>query len=1078
MRSRRWSSPLLLLSHDVHTRGRFGFMKPTLILRLVVYSLVGFALTLTASAEHLPIKVYTSADGLGSSFINSLMRDSRGFLWVCTRDGLSRFDGAHFVNYQVGDKNAPPGIEQILETSKGIYLIATTGGLYRFDPGAPVVAPENKGGERPILNAEMVSGNRGVLFEDRHGNLWVGGTALFRVAENGRQLTFQEVSLNLPSRAPGSFGISDICEAQDGSLWLATTWGLLRLLPDGRDVLYGIGSPGPAGLITVLEDRAGRIWVTGVNGVFCLKPQSLDALTSWGAMTVLDKVSPAKQRTIARDQIDLPAKPDEVVEYPDVEGTSGKARHLSKTVDGDIWIANATGVIDFDGHSFRTYTAAQGFIEGVTRIVEDGSGNMWLSGSNGLMRLNRHGLTSYGASDGLGDQYILEIDQTRDGKLYTLGSNFSLSFFDGQGFHTIASPLPTGVQVLWTSNPVFQDSRGEWWFLTNGKLYRFASLRENNDLPQRRPLATYDTRDGLRGDFMFHIFEDSRSDLWISTRGSQPEPAGLSRWNRATEKFYSFSEADGLPPNAAASSFAEDKNGNLWFGFYDGGLVRFANGRFTGFTTVDGLPRGLITALYSDRQGRVWVGSAADGLRRIDDPAAEHPHFSSVTSANGLASNNVRSIAEDLTGNLYIGTARGVDRLRPDGAGINHYSTNDGLAGDFVSNAFRDVRGAVWFGTPNGLSRLVPTPDQVSAPPPIWLSGLRIAGESRAVPELGTAAISNLELAPAQNNLQIDFLAIDFNTGEDLRFQYMLDGADRDWGAPTPLRTVNYANLAPGSYRFLVRAVNANGLASLKPAIVSFRVLAPVWRRWWFIAMAVIFVGAGVFSVDRYRLARVRERQQAEADLRRAREDRLVELERVRKRIASDLHDDIGSSLTQISLLSEVLNQRIDRDDPAVTQPLATIANSSRELVDAMSDIVWAINPKKDHLSDLTQRMRSLASEVFTACNIKFRFRTPEVDVDLPLGANLRREVFLIFKESINNTIKHSGASQVDIEFRVDHEQLFLRVADNGEGFDLAQENEGHGLISMRTRAEDIGSKLEIVSEAGKGTTTTLTVGL
>jgi len=172
------------------------------------------------------------------------------------------------------------------------------------------------------------------------------------------------------------------------------------------------------------------------------------------------------------------------------------------------------------------------------------------------------------------------------------------------------------------------------------------------------------------------------------------------------------------------------------------------------------------------------------------------------------------------------------------------------------------------------------------------------------------------------------------------------------------------------------------------------------WRRWWFITLAAVFIiGAGVF-VDRYRVARVRERQQAEAALRHVREERLVELERVRKRIASDLHDDIGSSLTQISLLSEVVNQRVDRSNAAVTQPLEMIANSSRELVDSMSDIVWAINPQKDHLSDLTQRMRSLASEVFTVCGIRFRFRTPEVDFDLPVGANLRREVFLIFKEA------------------------------------------------------------------------------
>jgi PAS domain S-box-containing protein len=220
------------------------------------------------------------------------------------------------------------------------------------------------------------------------------------------------------------------------------------------------------------------------------------------------------------------------------------------------------------------------------------------------------------------------------------------------------------------------------------------------------------------------------------------------------------------------------------------------------------------------------------------------------------------------------------------------------------------------------------------------------------------------------------------------------------------------------------------------------------------------------------------ERKRAEEELRRSREARAIELERVRKRIASDLHDEIGSSLTQISLLSEVVNQRVAGHDGSVAQPLAMIANSSRELVDAMSDIVWAINPQKDHLSDLTQRMRMLTSEVSTVGGINIRFCAPDVDDDLALGANLRREVFLIFKESINNIVKHSNATEAEVEFRVDRNQLSLEVRDNGVGFDPAEESEGHGLVSMQGRANDMGGRLEMQSSVGKGTTMTLVVPL
>src|SRR5439155_11562749 len=198
------------------------------------------------------------------------------------------------------------------------------------------------------------------------------------------------------------------------------------------------------------------------------------------------------------------------------------------------------------------------------------------------------------------------------------------------------------------------------------------------------------------------------------------------------------------------------------------------------------------------------------------------------------------------------------------------------------------------------------------------------------------------------------------------------------------------------------------------------------------------------------------------------------ELERVRQRIATDLHDDIGSSLTQISIMSEVAQNRAGENTPALT----TIANSSRELIDAMSDIVWAINPQKDHLSDLNQRMRRFAADVLTARNVELDFRAPMQDKDVELGANIRREVFLIFKETVNNMVKHSGLTRAEIEFRISDGDLVLRASDNGSGFDTNGESDGHGLMSMRERTAALAGTLNIVSAPGEGTTITLSVPL
>jgi signal transduction histidine kinase len=337
--------------------------------------------------------------------------------------------------------------------------------------------------------------------------------------------------------------------------------------------------------------------------------------------------------------------------------------------------------------------------------------------------------------------------------------------------------------------------------------------------------------------------------------------------------------------------------------------------------------------------------------------------------------------------------------------------------------------------------------------------------------EFGASDIGDLELAPAQNNLQIEFFGLDFHAGETLRYQYRLEGADTDWSLPTEQRTVTFPNLRPGNYRFLVRALSAQGVPSDRPATVSFRILPPIFLRWWFIGLASLVAATIVLTVTRQRAARRRERERAQDALRQAKEDRLRELERVRSHIAADLHDDIGSNLTRISLISEVAQRKLDGADPPVREQLSSIGKLSRELVDSMSEIVWAINPNKDHLGDLSQRMRHFASDLLTARQIDFRFRALDVDRDLNVGANVRRECFLIFKEGVNNIARHSACTEVDIELHAVDDNLVLTLSDNGKGFDTSEKATGHGLASMRERTRSLGGELEINSVIGQGTT-------
>ena len=1055
------------------------------VIRALILTSVLLALANSSRAERLPVRIFTSADGLGSSFVDHLMCDARGFMWFSTRDGLSRFDGARFITYRIGDKNAPPGIESLYQTRDGTYWVTTTAGLYRFRADA-VSQVNDTTGDRPFLNAQFINRGRGPLLQDRNGTLWYASDDLYKVNELGGKFQFEQAPLNIPSSANHPFSTFQIREAPDGCIWLNTNQGVVRRFPDGRRVLYQHDTPVRSGLASIVIEPGGRVWVIWRNDFFVISPAPLESVPASQQLVIKPLTPSPVVSTRPGLEIKLPTGSDEIVR---LEETSRNAltQRLYQSRDQHIWVLSDANLFEFDGRKFIAYGTAQGLPGGMAEMAEDSAGNLWIGGRTALARLDRRGLVTYGEADGLDSRNVEAIIESKDGDLYFVNGGFSLSRYDGRHLRASRVKLALDARALWTSRAAFLSSANEWWFLTTTRLYRFAA--GNLD----RPLATYDSRDGFKSDEMYQMFEDSRGDLWLSQQPSRDENVGLYRLKKGEKSFYRFSANESLPDGKSAESFAEDRAGNLWFGFYEGGLVRFANDRFTQFTTKDGLPFGLITDLLIDRQGRLWMTSTHGGVSRIDDPNAAKPTFVSLNTEQGLSSNNARTITEDKSGNIYIGTVRGVDQISPDTTRIKHYSVSDGLAGDFVVDSHCDRSGTLWFATTNGLSRLAPSPEERAAAPTIWLGGLRIAGEKQAISELGQAEVARGELKYTQNNFQIDFFGLDFHAGETLRYQFMLEGADSKWSPPTEQRTVTYANLRPGSYRFLVRAVNSDGTQSEQPAVLSFKILPPIWLRWWFLTLAVLLTTTLLYLFYRYRMARLREvnaalaeAKRAEEDLSRTRAERLAELGRVRTRIATDLHDDIGASLTQIAILSEVARQQNMQGNGASLDPLNSIVNVSNELVETMSDIVWAINPEKDRLQDLIQRMRRFASDLLSAKGVHFDFNAPSHVLEIPLGANARREVFLIFKESLTNIARHANATRVKIDFDLSQDDLKLSIIDNGQGLDLessgpalaARAKGGHGIFSMKKRAAELNGKLDIRSEVGHGTTITVRLPL
>jgi ligand-binding sensor domain-containing protein/signal transduction histidine kinase len=1000
------------------------------------------SLALVASAllcgEQLAVKTYTTADGLARDRVGCIVQDPRGFLWFCAGGLLSRFDGYTFTSY--GTKQGLPNqwVTGMQITQQGVYWVGTLTGLFRLDPNSP---PPQRFEQVPIgtnENAQHIND----LVEDQSGGLWAGtNDGLYRLEVSGRPV-FQPVDVGIPRRADGKRPADVLLRDRRGSLWIAAD-RLYRRTADGRITAFAADPFGTRHVVpgfgTLYEDREGRLWVGNQLGLYRLNP---DAGPNDPIVTRLYTMKDG----LPHDRVDA----------------------LLETSEGRFWAGTARGLGYYvpDADRFEGYTKAQGLSDGgIKSLAEDREGNLWVgTEAGGVMKMAHRGFTSYTEADGLNNTRIASIIVDQAGELCAVTSltagKWSLDCFNGKRFRSIRPNYPSTMHYFgWGWNQTaFQDHRGEWWIPTGEGLCRFGKTSRAKQLAGRAPKAVYTTQDGLPQDDIFRLFEDSRGDIWICGVGQMHNP--LTRWERATGSFHVFSDADGLPRiQQSATAFAEDRSGQIWIGYY-GSLARFHNGRFRLYSEADGLPAGRISALHPDHAGRLWIAASQGGLGRIDNPSESELRFTQYTADRGLSDNAVTCITEDQWGRIYVGTARGVDSLDPAIDRIKHYTTADGLTRGEINVARRDRDGALWFGTGLGLSRLIPEPDRPGSPPPVLITGVQVRGIPQPLAAFGANSVPQLTLRPNQNQIRLDFVGLGFALGGSLRYQYRLEGADRDWSAPTDQRSVNYASLRPGSYTFQVRALNVEGSISPRPASVIFAVLSPVWQRWWFLSSAGVALSLLIYALYRYRVAQ------------------LLAVERVRIRIATDLHDDIGSSLSQIAILSEVARRKIENADLQAAEPLSDIATVSGELVDSMSDIVWSINPKHDHLSDLEHRMRRFATDVLTARSISLEFRVTATQPDLRIGADIRRQVFLIFKEAVNNIARHSRASRATVELNVAQEHLTLRITDNGTGFDPTDCGEGNGLINIRKRATDLGGTAVFESRSDQGTILTLRVPL
>ncbi|MGH9387854.1 MAG: two-component regulator propeller domain-containing protein [Vicinamibacterales bacterium] len=1041
---------------------------PRLPWRSALLFLAFGALAAPARAERLPIKIYTTADGLASSVILDIVSDSRGFLWFATRNGLSRFDGSEFRTYTTDDGLSNPVVNRFLETSDGDYWVATNGGgVCRFNiearagtPGSSTAAA-GPGQRAPLFTCYSVGDNFlsnrvNVLYEDRRRRIWMGtDNGVFRLERtDGAWHADPVVVEGLP--AGTETASRALYEDSEGRLWVGLTHGFLRLDPDRRPTLYAVRGRGTHNVSQIIE-HDGALWL-GLNfGLLAFRPERQLAESNV-QRTLLNPVRACFGPDGAASPV--PTAAGEAC-LSDARGDlpNDFVEAFARAPNGRLWIATRHGGLAYlEGTKLTSLsTAASLAAVTVSRLALDRQGQLWIATYAGAMKLAPDGLVTYGPDDGLGHPRIRTLLE-QAGQLFAVSGDWIVNRFDGRRFEAMKPRIPEGATFGYYSHGAFLDRSGRWWLLTDRGLYRLKSGASLEHSARQPPEAVYSSRHGLPDDRVERLFEDSRGDIWIATRSR--DALNLSRWERTTAMVRTFREGFG-PEHKFPLAFTEDAHGAVWVGFEGGGLARYHDGRFAIFGASDGVPPGVM-ALHVDRSGRLWMASSSAGLSLLRDVAASLPRFERYTTAEGLSSNNIQCMTEDRWGRIYLGTSRGIDRLDPVTRRVKHFTTSDGLASDYVTAALRDSNGTLWFGTNDGVSRLVPVPDAPVPAPPIWIGEVRAGGALLPISELGATALADLTLASGQNHLQITFFGVGFGTGRPLRYRYRLDGAEAEWTGPTDQRVVHYANLAPGRYRFIAEAVNADGIVSERPATVSFAVLPPFWQRWWFMSLAVLAIGAGLYSAYRYRLRQ------------------LLALERVRTRIAADLHDDIGGSLSRIAIQSEVARRTAGDAAGISARTLTQIGDTARTLVDALDDVVWSVDPRQDDLASVERRVREYAADVLGARGVRWTFNSAG-DLDrVSLDPESRRHLLLLLKEGITNVARHAAARAAQLDLRVSGGTLHAELNDDGQGFDpavaeAAAGTMGRGLANMRARARQLGGRLDILSAPGRGTRLILT---
>lgn len=1003
---------------------------------------------LQAQETSLYFENLNSRNGLSHDKVNCITQDRRGFIWLGTDDGLNRYDGKNFVHFRhrLHDTSSLSGniITDLLEDKEGRLWIATgEGGLslydYRLPPHKQFKQYKHLPGDSGSIPANAIN----TILDDGRGYIWIGtsGKGVLRFhKETGR---YDQVGKSTRT-------VLDLCMSRDGIIWVGKQGGGFMKInpitlaytedPRYQDLYAAL----PHATVTALfSDRDANIW-----------------FGSW------DKVLYRSGRNNGKEEAFIKNGPGS---FQNDEITS-----FAEDSDGRLWMGGKEkGLHMYEPKNARFYNfgydpSREGTVADnrINCLYTDRQGRIWVGTSRGVC--------------------INQPDRQQ----------FVQQFLKPQG----SKPV--------TVFDFFEDQEGSVWIGTNEGLF----IRKPDGSLTHRKL--YYRNQQLQ---VGCIFKDIDGTVYLGTNFS------LFRYNHINGALSLLpnTEKDGVMydiiNSRVVSVIRDNINGRPvllaspyghFLAYYDLEKQRWVS-RLDSSDIIEkfNLKDNLIRRIYKTKNGRVWMATGKEGLAEWTHASLPRASFIKQNSQDSfsIANNNVYDLAEDQHGNLWVSTL---------GGGLHYFNTKTktfsqiSSSNNLVEGIVVDQRQNIWMISNGNLHRYDPlkkTHTSFRLPDAEKTGGVRgkifcdskgrlyVAGinyfisfhpdsiyETRTEPKVYLTdfqifnqsyshllAGDKITLKYKENYFAFEFSAPDFTAGRTIKYAYKLEGFDRDWVDAGERAYVSYSNIAGGDYIFKVRVTNTPGYWGNAQASIPISLIPPYWKRPWFFVFSGVLLLMMIYAIYRYRI------------------NELVKRQTIRNKIAQDLHDNVGSTLSSISVYSQVAKIYQQQEKHTDLQStLGKISAASSEMISELNDTVWAINPRNDNIDIILQRMDSFARPLLHAQNIRFTLnRDPNLS-GINLEMEKRKNLYSIYKEAINNVIKYSDATTVIVDISLNANKIVMKIKDDGKGFDISKTSEGfkssdvfgggNGLRNMQNRAREMKGILKMDSKPGNGTSIVL----